>query len=234
MRERFLLVGVQRYDCVGVLPSRHAKGDLDMKINDARAGRMTATACLLGLALTASGAAVADNYNIIFKTSRNGTSTILSCATGGFTFTKTTAGTFPVASASATLAGCATSTFPAPANGTYTLGALNVLVADVTTTEPQGPNVVGLNGNLIYTTTAPGDCTGAGTNTNSKTYSINFTQSGTSGGFFTVSCTGDGTYTSSTYPYYVVNVNNVPEPQSLALMLLGMGAMGWMLRKRRT
>lgn len=205
-----------------------------MRMNYAHVGRMTATACLLGIALTASGAAVADSYNIIFKTSRNGTSTILSCATGGFTFTKTTSGTFPATSASATLSGCATSTFPAPANGTYGPGALNVVVAEVTTTEPQGPNVVGLSGNLVYTTAAPGDCAGAGTSTNSKTYSINFTQSGSSGGFFTVSCTGEGTYGSSTYPYYVVNVNNVPEPQSLALMLLGMGAMGWMLRRRRT
>jgi hypothetical protein len=217
----------------GPRPCAIAKGDLDMKTSFAGPRRVTALAGLFALTLTASGAAMADSYNIIFKTTRDPT-TILSCATGGFTFNKTTAETFPASTASATLTGCAPPTFPTPANGSYTPGALNVVVADVVTTEPQGPNVVGLTGTLQMTTSAAGDCSGAGTNTNPKTYTINFSQSGTSGGTFNVTCSGDGTYTSATYPYYVRNTaSSVPEPETLLLVLLGLGAMGWVVRKSR-
>jgi hypothetical protein len=222
----------------GPRPCAIPKGDLDMKTSFAGPRRVTALAGLFALTLTASGAAMADSYNIIFKTTRDPT-TILSCATGGFTFTKTGAGSFSPDSASAILSGCALPTFPTPANGSYTQGVapnspLEVVVADVVTTEPQGPNVVGLTGTLQMTTSAAGDCAGAGTDTIPKTYTINFSQSGTSGGTFNVTCTGDGSYTSATYPYYVYNTaSSVPEPETLLLVLLGLGAMGWVVRKSR-
>jgi hypothetical protein len=198
---------------------------MEMKTRYKWLGRTAAFFGLLGVMLVASNAANADSYNIFFKTARGGTP--LPCATGGFTFTKTVAGTFPTTGASATFApNCLP---PATLNGTYTPGSLSVVVQDVTTTEPQGPNVVGLVGTLQYTTTAEGDCGAASTNVDPKTYTINFAANGT----FQITCSGPGAYTPITYQYFVNNLNQAPEPETLWLALAGLSALALSRRKRR-
>lgn len=195
-------------------------------------GKLAATAGLLSVMLVASGSAAAAPYNIIFKT-RAGA---LACATGGFNFSKTVAGTFPAAGASAVFnAGCLT---PALINGTYIPGGLNVVVQNITTTEPQGPNVVGLTGTLQYTTSAAGDCGAASADTAPKTYTLNFFYDGNpvaGNRRYTITCSGPGTPLAATSGlYHVVNTTNpVPEPETLGLALVGLSALALTLRKRR-
>jgi hypothetical protein len=220
------------------------EGDLEMKKIYKRLGQLAASAGLLGIMLAASGSAMAANYNIILKDSAGA---LLPCATGGFTFDKTTAGTFSTTGASVTLTGCASTFVPGIANGTYTPGALNVVVENVTLTKPgtggqnepldQGPNVEGLTGTLQFTTNAPGTCAGTGSTSGTKTYTITFSyvagSQNTAGRTYTLSCAGPGNFTT-TGNYHVRNLANpVPEPEVLWLTLAGLSALALSRRKRR-
>jgi hypothetical protein len=208
-------------------------------------GQLAASAGLLGIMFAASGSAMAASYNIILK---NSAGALLSCATGGFTFNKSTAGTFPASGASVTLAGCAF--VPGIANGTYTPGALNVVVENVTLNKPgtggqnepldQGPNVEGLTGTLQYATTAPGTCAGTGSTAGTKTYTIAFAYAAgsqnTAGRTYTLTCAGPGNF-STVGQYHVSNLANpVPEPEMLWLALVGLSAlvMSRRIRRRRS
>lgn len=217
-----------------------------MKTRYKRLGQIAATAGLLGVLLAASGSAMAASYNIILKDSAGAP---LSCASGGFTFNKSTAGAFPASGASVALAGC---TFvPGIANGPYTPGALNVVVENVTLNKPgtggqnepldQGPNVEGLTGTLQYATTAPGTCAGTGSTAVTKTYTIAFAYAAGSqnsaGRTYTITCAGPGSFTPLTGQYHVRNLANpVPEPEMLWLALAGLGAlvMSRRIRRRRS
>lgn len=199
---------------------------------------------LMGLVLAASGPAMAATYNIILKNSAGA----LTCATGGFTFDKINAGTFGTSGASVVLSGCATSFVPLNANGSYVPGALNVVVENVTVNKPgtggqneplnQGPNVEGLTGTLRYSTTAPGTCQGTGSTEGTKTYTITFNYQGSqnpANRTYTLSCAGPGNFTTSGR-YHVYNTANaVPEPESVALVLVGLSALALSgsLRRRR-
>ena len=214
-----------------------------MKTRYKRLGQIAAAAGLLGVMLAASGSAMAASYNIVLK---DAATTLLSCASGGFTFNKSTAGTFPANAASVALADC---TFvPGIANGTYTPGALSVVVENVTLNKPgtngqnepldQGPNVEGLTGTLQYATTAPGNCDGTGDAPETKTYTITFAYAAgsqnTAGRTYTFTCAGPGSasFTTRTGQYHVRNLANpVPEPEMLWLALAGLSAL--VLSRRR-
>jgi hypothetical protein len=183
----------------------------------------TLRAGLLGMMLAAAGPAMAATYNVILKTTSGA---IQTCASGGFTFTKTTIGTFPTTSPSVILNGStATPCFGVnQPNETLGLGnpgnpgALNVAVADVTLNgQNQGPNVVSVSGNLT---------SGNGNNN----YTINFLANHT----FTVNeNTGQNPQVGSG-TYYVFNTANAaPEPQTLWLVLGSLSALLMSRRLRR-
>ncbi len=218
------------------------KGDLEMKTIYTRFVQIAASAALLGAMFAASGSAMAASYNIILKDSAG---VLLPCATGGFTFNKSTAGSFPASGASVALTGC---TFvPAIANGNYT-GTPNVVVENVTLNKPgtngqnepldQGPNVEGLTGTLQYVTNAAGTCAGTGSTTVTKTYTITFGYSAgsqnTAGRTYSVTCAGPGAFTPVTGNYHVRNLANpVPEPETLWLALAGLSALALFRRKQQ-
>ena len=192
-------------------------------------------AIAIGVMLTSS--AFAASYNIILKTAA---STNIACATGGFSFTKTTAGTFPTSGASEILTGCTAATFgtgfPAIANGTYSPGSLSVVVQNITTPQPQGPNVEGLTGTLTRVTNAPGTCQGTGSSSNQKTYTLTFSYGGTpntASRTFTLSCAGPGNLTPISGHYDVRNTASVPEPETLLLVLAGLGGYKLVMARRR-
>ncbi len=204
--------------------------------------QVAACGALLGVMLGASGAVMAASYNIILKDAAGAS---LSCATGGFSFDKSTAGTFGVSGASVVLAGCPSSFVPGIANGTYSPGSLQVVVENVTLDKPgtngqneplsQGPNVEGLTGTLQYTTTAPGTCQGTGSTAGTKIYTITFAYGGgqnPANRTYTLTCAGSGNFTTSGR-YHVRNLASpVPEPQSLWLALAGLGVLALSLRRR--
>jgi hypothetical protein len=220
-----------------------------MKTRYKRLGQIAAAAGLLGVLFAASGSAMAASYNIILKDSAGA---LLSCASGGFTFNKSTAGTSPASGASVTLASCPTSFVPSIANGTYSPspGALNVVVENVTLNKPgtggqnepldQGPNVEGLTGTLQYATNAPGNCAGGGSSTQLKTYTITFAYAAgtqnTAGRTYTLACAGPANF-STAGQYHVRNLANpIPEPEMLWLALAGLSAlvMSRRIRRRRS
>jgi hypothetical protein len=186
------------------------------------------------------GVVHAQTYNIQLK---NPTGTAVNtCATGGFTFNKTTTGTFAIPSASVTLNG--TCDFPLTnghQNGAYAPGGpnpLSVVVENVTISgQAQGPNVVGLSGTLVRTTNAVGDCNGVGTATNTKTWTMTFSYASNSqnaaGRTFTLACTGDGTRTTVVRRYHAFNTNTVPEPGMFWLAVTALGALFAAQRWRR-
>lgn len=207
-------------------------------------GRNTLRAGLFGAMLAVSGSTLAATYNIILKDSGG---TALACATGGFSFDKTSAGTFGTGGASVSLVDCPTTFVPSIANGTYNPGALNVVVENVTLNKPgtggqnellnQGPNVEGLTGTLQFSTNAAGNCAGVGDSIVNKTYTITFNYSAgsqnTAGRTFTLSCAGPDTFTT-TGQYHVQNTANaVPEPETLWLGVAGLGALLLSRRLRR-
>lgn len=210
-------------------------------------GRSAGRAVLLGVMLAASGSAMAATYNIILKDAGG---TPLSCASGGFSFDKAGAGTFPASGSSVILAGCTLPFVPAIANGPYASATLSVVVENVTLDNPgtggqiepldQGPNVAGLTGTLQYSTTAAGDCNGEGADTALKTYTISYSYTpgsqNAAGRTYTISCAGPGqdAFTLGTGQYHVRNLANpVPEPGSLWLALVGTSALVLSRRLRR-
>lgn len=170
---------------------------------------------LLGVMLAASGSALAASYNIILKDAGG---VIQTCATGGFTFTKTTVGTFPTSGASVALNGTnATPCFGVNQNSTLSSGTLNVTVANVTLNgQDQGPNVTSLSGSL----------TSAGNGSNSYTIAFAADKS-----FTVTQNNGQGRQVGSGV-YFVYNVNSVPEPETLWLGVAGLGAL-WLSRRLR-
>ncbi|MGA7178274.1 MAG: PEP-CTERM sorting domain-containing protein [Thiobacillaceae bacterium] len=182
--------------------------------------------------LMMAGNAFAASYFIILK---DNASNNIGCASGGFSFTKTSAGTFPTGGASVMLGRC---TFvPGIANGTYSPGNLSVVVQDITTPQPQGPNVEGLTGTLQFTTTAAGDCDGTGTSTLPKTYTITFSYGGTpnpASRTYSIACAGPGNpLPPVTGVYDARNTASLPEPETLLLMLAGLAGYGLVMRRRR-
>ncbi len=180
--------------------------------------KIAASTGLLGVMLAASGSAMADTYNIILKT---GAGEIQTCATGGFTFTKTTVGSFAAASPSVAFVGSSSAAcLGVTANVTLNSGSLTVNVANVTLNgQDQGPNVVSVNGSL-----SNGNSNGS--------YTINFLADKT----FSItqkSGSNDVARGSGIYHIYNTNTNTVPEPETLWLALVGLSALALARRKRR-
>lgn len=180
---------------------------------------LTSTALIAALA-GFSTSALADIYNIILKQN----DVALDCATGGFTFTKSTAtGAFDPTSSSFMLAANCINGQPA-LGATFDRGALKVIVQNVTMNgQDQGVNVVGLRSGLNSI------ATGAGANR--VYYNLIFTYTGpyeTATRTFTLSkitgtaASGGQTTTQvATGTYFVRNTNTVPEPETLFLLLSG-------------
>jgi hypothetical protein len=177
--------------------------------------RHVVRAGLMAVLLGASGTAAAATYNIILKSggAANG------CATGGFSFTKTTVGTSPATSPSVTLNGLAAPCFGVNQNLTLSTGAVNVTVANVTLNgQDQGPNVVSIGGSL----------SSGGNGANHYTINLAHDKS-----FTVTQNTGQNPVVGSG-TYHIYNINSVPEPESLALALLGLSALAFArLRARR-
>lgn len=187
---------------------------------------------LLGMVGTANAA----TYNIILK---NGAGVAFTCATGGFTFTKTVDGNYTPTGASVNLpANCILSATSAKTlnQAGPPVASQALTVAVITTTvngQNQGANVEGMNGQL--TVRVP-----ARTPDAVRDYIISFSLSG-SGATATRSYTlqeiktSDGsTLRTATGKYYVRNTANpIPEPETLALFLGGLGALGYFAKRRR-
>lgn len=179
-------------------------------------GKMAAAAGLLSITLFASGSALAATYNIILKTTGG---VVQTCASGGFSFNKSVAGSFPTTSPSVVLSGSAqTPCFGVDALKTLSPGSLNVTVANVTLNgEDQGPNVVSINGALT---------SGNGSNN----YTINFSSNKT----FTINQNTGQNPVVGTGVYHIYNASStVPEPETLLLALMGLGALAVSRRKWR-
>lgn len=197
-----------------------------------------APAALLGILAMVGGHANADTYNIVLKQN----DTPLSCAPGGFTFTKTVAGSFPlpttpspnfsVTAAANCIDTVAAGTAYLPAIN-FNTGRPNAIVQNVVMNgEPQGPNVEGL----------AGDVTNGVNGTNRYTLRLAYTGdgSGTINRTFTILKGQGQPQTVATGTYYFRNTKNgpigtVPEPETPLLMLAGVGALALVrLLKRRT
>lgn len=174
--------------------------------------QVAACGALLGVMFGASGSAIADTYNIILKSG----GAAQSCATGGFTFTKSGVGTSAASGASVTLSGSVPlPCFGVDASRTLT-GPLSVTVANVTQDGQQIPSVVSINGNLS---------SGNGNNH----YTIRFLADKT----FTVTRNTGQDPQVGAGTYHIYNINSVPEPQTLWLALLGLSGLAWSFRKRK-
>ena len=172
---------------------------------------------LLGMA----GSAHAANYNIIIKDQAGAP---IPCAGGGFSFTKSTAGQFPPSGASVTIAnGC----IPNIEGITLIPGTLQVVVVTSTLNgQNQGPNVEGLSGTL----------TGSqGINSYSITFSLSGSGASATRSFVLQRFDGLGQLQQTVNGlYYARNyANPIPEPETLALLLAGLGALGFFAKKRR-
>lgn len=171
---------------------------------------------LLGMA----GSANADSYNIILKDQAGAP---ISCAAGGFTFTKSTAGSFSPSGASVTIAD---NCIPNIQGVTLTPGTLQVVVVTTTANgQNQGPNVEGLSGTL----------TGSqGIISYSITFSLSGSGASATRSFVLQRFDRQGLQQTVNGFYYVRNyANPIPEPETLALLLAGLGALGFIVKKRR-
>jgi hypothetical protein len=122
---------------------------------------------------------------------------------------------------------------PNIANGTYSPGSLSVVVQNIPN---QGPNVEGLTGTLQFSTTAPGTCQGTGNMAGTKTYTITFSYGGSPNSAsrtYSLTCAGPGHLTPINGHYDVRNTASVPEPETLLLMLAGLGGYRLAMRRRR-
>lgn len=212
--EQLLLV-LRRSTCAASPTATHFKGDLDMKTCKWLAP-YTLGAGMLGLALAASGQQLAASYNIILKSG----GAAQTCATGGFSFAKTTTGTFSTSGTAVTLN---TSTvnpcFGAVATKTLSTGSVSVTVQDVTLNgQDQGPNVAFITGGLSSGTAV-------------DDYTINFSSDKT----FTVNLNTAPSQQVGNGTYFIFNdANAVPEPTSLWLILASLGALALARRARRS
>ncbi|GAB4450337.1 MAG: hypothetical protein OHK0026_15970 [Rhodocyclaceae bacterium] len=170
------------------------------------------------LALGLAGGVAAAPYNILLKDAGG---TPQSCATGGFAFTKTTAGAFPVTSPGVVLANGCFNLF-----GQLTFNQSPSVQAQVVTTTSDkpgtggaietlnnGPNVEGISGSLTNIT---------------NQYRIDFAFAGTAQPFtrtFQIVRLSDGAVVASG-PYYVFNATRtVPEPNTAALVAAAAAAL---------
>ncbi|MGA7951575.1 MAG: PEP-CTERM sorting domain-containing protein, partial [Thiobacillaceae bacterium] len=215
--EQFLLLDTKAkfyFNDTGVRGFIVPKGDLEMEAKFKWVGKIAASLGLLGFMFAASGSAMADTYNIFLKSG----GAVQSCATGGFTFTKTIAGTFNATSPSVTLNGTpSTPCFGVIATRTLNTGTLSVTVADVILNgQDQGLNVVSINGSL-----SNGNANGS--------YTIHFN---TDKSFTVTQKQAPNNPQVGSGGYDFRNVNSVPEPETLWLSLGGLGALALSRRKR--
>lgn len=170
---------------------------------------------VLCVGLAAAGTAHADTYNLFLKAP--GTTTPVTCATGGFDFTKgsgTTATVTVIVNS-----GCLVQ------SGTYT-GTLSVVVENVTLNgQDQGLNVTGLSGTLPRS---------AGGNSSALIFSpATGVNSPTPQRPLTL-VAANGTQTTGAQ-YYQINqaVQALPEPSALWLVFAGLGAAAIARRRRK-
>ncbi len=192
---------------------------------------------MAALVLGAGANAYAVGYNIILKTANE---VVLPCATAGFSFTKTTAGLFPVSAPSIVAeADCFGPNTPAlsfPTN--LAMSASVVTTSSVlpgTGGQPEtlknGPNVEGVTGAMRQVI-------------GGATYDITFTLAGTAQPFtrnYTVERVADAggqkvRVTVATGKYYVLDTTRpLPEPGTIVLSVMALGLLavvGWSRRRR--
>lgn len=197
--------------------------------------RRSMTSALCALLATVALPAMADSYNIILK--QGGTA--LTCASGGVTFTKDPndgPGWKTPDNASVTIQDGCIAGVP---GATFTPGGLKVIVRNVTMTQQdQGLNVVGLESGLRTPAT--------GTGANRVFYRIVFAFQGpyrpkqepaATRTFQIIKITGTAASglqeeVVATGTYHVHNVNTVPEPETVLLLLVGAGGL-YLARRRR-
>lgn len=179
--------------------------------------RHAIAAIFFGFLCVISVQAYADSYNAVLK--QNGTA--LTCTAGGFNFTKTTAGTFPLSGLSISVAANCVTTLTTgfiPAT-TFNTGTPNLIVQNVTMNgEVQGANVEGIAGDLTN-----------GLNGTNR-YTIRFAYSGDGNANISRTFTiikGQGqTSTVASGTYYLRNTRSIPEPETILLILSGFVAFG--------
>ncbi|GAB4178303.1 MAG: hypothetical protein Fur0039_22050 [Rhodocyclaceae bacterium] len=178
------------------------------------------------LALGLAGGVAAAPYNILLKDAGG---TPQSCASGGFQFTKTVAGAFPVTSPSVVLAnGCfglfgqlSFNQSPSVQAQVVTTSANRPGTGGAIETLDNGPNVEGISGSLTNIT---------------NQYRIDFAFAGTTQPFtrtYQIVRLSDGAVVASG-PYYVFNATRtVPEPNTLALAAAALALLLLGARRRR-
>ncbi len=191
--------------------------------------RHVASTALIGVLSGFSVHAAADSYNVILK--QNGSP--LACATGGFQYTKdgSTGWQTPTAPSVNLAANCITDV---PA-ALFNPGALKVIIQNVTLNkQAQGLNVVGLGNGLISSATGSG--------ANHVYYNLVFTYAGpykTATRNYTImkvqgtAALGQTRTVIASGTYHVQNVNAVPEPESLLLLLAGAAGLFYVRRRKQ-
>lgn len=188
--------------------------------------RRVLSSMFIGMLCAVSAYASADTYNVVLK--QNGTP--LTCTTGGFSFTKTSPGTFPATGLSISVAA---NCIPASTGGfipaaTFSTGSPNLTVQNVTMNgQNQGPNVEGLAGNV----------TNGGTGASLYTIKLAYSGDGNANitRTFTITRNGGqaGQVAIASGTYYLRNTKSIPEPETVLLLLVGVGALALARRIRR-